>query len=124
MQHSPGFLKLVNDARQRVRELTIEQAREWLNKNPSAILIDCREEEEYISEHIKGAIHLCKGIIERDIEKMFPDQNTEMLIYCGGGFRSVLACESLQKMGYKNVYSIVGGYRAMKAAGWEMVSGK
>ncbi|HON06978.1 MAG TPA: rhodanese-like domain-containing protein [Verrucomicrobiota bacterium] len=124
MQHSPGFLNLVNQARQRVRELTVEQARERLRLNPSAVLLDVREESEFIDEHAVGSIHLCKGIIERDIEKMFPDTGTEILIYCGGGFRSVLACESIQKMGYRNVYSIVGGYRAMKTAGWEMVGGK
>lgn len=124
MQHSPGFLKLVNEARKRVRELTVEQAKERLSMNPKAILLDVREESEFIEEHAKEAIHLCKGILERDIEKMFPDPDTEILMYCGGGFRSVLACESVQKMGYRNVFSIIGGYRAMKAAGWEMVRGK
>ncbi|MGC8886557.1 MAG: rhodanese-like domain-containing protein [Verrucomicrobiia bacterium] len=124
MQHSPGFLKLVNEARRRIKELSVEQARARLNQNPAAILLDCREESEFVAEHAKGAVHLCKGIIERDIEKMFPDPETEILIYCGGGFRSALACDSIQKMGYRNVYSIIGGYRAMKAAGWEMVSGK
>ncbi len=124
MQHSPGFLKLVNDARSRIRELTVEQAREKLRTNPAAVLLDVREESEFIDEHAKGAIHLCKGILERDIEKLFPNPDTEILMYCGGGFRSALACDSVQKMGYRNVYSIIGGYRAMKAAGWEMVSGK
>ncbi len=124
MQHSPGFLNLVNQARQKVRELSVEQSRERLRLNPSAILLDVREESEFTDEHAVGAINLCKGIIERDIEKMFPDTNSEILIYCGGGYRSVLVCESVQKMGYRNVYSIIGGYRAMKTAGWQMVSGK
>lgn len=123
MQHSPGFLKLVNEARKKVRELTVEQARERILFNPEVVLLDIREESEFKEEHAKGALHLCKGILERDIEKMFPDPDTEILMYCGGGFRSVLACESVQKMGYRNVYSIIGGYRAMKAAGWEMVKG-
>lgn len=124
MQHSPGFLKLVNEARSRIRELTVEQARFRLRENPKAVLLDVREESEYLQEHAAGAIHLCKGILERDIEKMFPDTNTEIIMYCGGGFRSALACDAVQKMGYRNVYSLAGGYRAMKAAGWEMTSGK
>jgi len=124
MQHSPGFLKLINEARKRVRELTVEQARERLLMNPKAVLLDVREESEFIEEHAKNAIHLSKGILERDIETVIPDPDTEILMYCRSGFRSVLACESVQKMGYRNVFSIIGGYRAMKAAGWEMVSGR
>jgi rhodanese-related sulfurtransferase len=124
MQHSPGFLKLINEARKRVRELTVEQARERLLMNPKAVLLDVREESEFVEEHAKNAIHLSKGILERDIETVIPDPDTEILMYCRSGFRSILACESVQKMGYRNVFSIIGGYRAMKAAGWEMVSGR
>jgi len=124
MQHSPGFLKRINEARKRVRELTVEQARERLLMNPKAVLLDVREESEFIEEHAKNAIHLSKGILERDIETVIPDPDTEILMYCRSGFRSILACESVQKMGYRNVFSIIGGYRAMKAAGWEMVSGR
>jgi len=124
MQHSPGFLKLINEARKRVRELPVEQARERLLMNPKAVLLDVREESEFVEEHAKNAIHLSKGILERDIETVIPDPDTEILMYCRSGFRSILACESVQKMGYRNVFSIIGGYRAMKAAGWEMVSGR
>jgi rhodanese-related sulfurtransferase len=92
--------------------------------NPKAVLLDVREESEFVEEHAKNAIHLSKGILERDIETVIPDPDTEILMYCRSGFRSILACESVQKMGYRNVFSIIGGYRAMKAAGWEMVSGR
>ncbi|MGA2801279.1 MAG: rhodanese-like domain-containing protein [Verrucomicrobiota bacterium] len=123
MDHSPGFLKLVHDAKTRVHEITIEQARERLAKNPGAVLMDVREDHEWQKGHAAEALHLGKGILERDLEKMFPDPNTEIIMYCGGGFRSALTCDAAQKMGYRNVHSLVGGYKGMVAAGWPMKSG-
>ncbi|MGB7768012.1 MAG: rhodanese-like domain-containing protein [Verrucomicrobiia bacterium] len=120
MDHSPGFLKLVNDARTRVHEVTVEQARERLKQNPKAVLLDVREDHEWQKEHAAKAIHLGKGILERDWEKMFPDPDTEIIMYCGGGFRSALTCDAAQKMGYYNVHSIAGGYKAMIQSGWPM----
>src|SRR5689334_14143803 len=105
MEHSPGFLKVVNDARAKVREITIEQAKERLAKNPKAILLDVREDSEWAKGHAAQAQHLGKGVLERDIEKMFPDTNAEIIMYCGGGFRSALTAEVAQRMGYKNVAS-------------------
>jgi rhodanese-related sulfurtransferase len=124
MDHSPGFLKIVADAKTRVREISIEEARERLAKNPKTILIDVREDSEWSAGHAAEAKHLGKGILERDLEKMFPDAKTEMILYCGGGFRSVLAADAAQKMGYKNVWSLAGGYRAMAKANWPMKSGE
>jgi rhodanese-related sulfurtransferase len=120
MQHSPGFLKLVQDAQPRVKEITLEQASERLAKNPQAVLLDVREESEWQSGHAAQAQHLGKGILERDLESRFPDPDREILMYCGGGYRSVLTCDAAQKMGYRNVHSIAGGYKAMVAAGWPM----
>ena len=120
MDHSPGFLKIVNEVRPRVTEITVEQARARLARNPQAVLIDVREDAEWANGHAAEARHLGKGVLERDIEKMFPDINREMIMYCGGGYRSALTCEVAQRMGYKNVASLVGGYKAMVAAGWPM----
>jgi rhodanese-related sulfurtransferase len=120
MQHSPAFLKLVNDARVHVKELTVAEARARLEQNSKAALIDVREDGEWAAGHAAQAKHLGKGILERDIEQMFPDKNAEILMYCGGGFRSALTCEAAQKMGYTNVWSIIGGYKGMTAAGWPM----
>lgn len=120
MDHSPGFLKLVNDAKTRVQEITLDQARERLAQNPRAILIDVREDSEWVNGHAAEAIHLGKGIIERDLEKAVPDPNTELIMYCGGGFRSALTADAAQKMGYKNVASLIGGYKALVAANWPM----
>ena len=120
MDHSPGFLKLVNEARQRVKELTLEQARARLRQNPKAILLDVREQNEWAQGHAVEAAHLGKGVLERDIEKLYPDPNTEIIMYCGGGFRSALTADAAQRMGYRNVYSLTGGYRAMLQAGWPM----
>src|SRR2546421_11492766 len=113
MDHSPGFLKLVNDAKRHIKEITIEQARERLSKNPRAVLMDVREDTEWEKEHAAEAIHLGKGILERDLEQKFPDQNQEIIMYCGGGFRSALTAEGAQKMGYRNVYSLIGGYQCL-----------
>src|SRR5258708_4419496 len=111
MKHSPGFLKIVDDAKSRVREVTVAETRERLAANPSALLIDTREDREWLSGHASGAAHLGKGIIERDIEAKAPDKNTEIILYCGGGFRSALAGDALQAMGYTNVRSMAGGWR-------------
>lgn len=121
MDHSPGFLKVVQEAQPRVRELTIEQARARLAANPKAILLDVREDSEWAKGHVADAQHLGKGVLERDIEKLYPDPNTEILMYCGGGYRSVLTCDVAQKMGYTQVASIIGGYKALAGAGWPVV---
>jgi rhodanese-related sulfurtransferase len=120
MDHSPGFLKLVADAQTRVREISIDQARERLAQNPKAALMDVREDSEWNANHATQAKHLGKGILERDLEKMFPNPNTEIIMYCGGGFRSALTCDAAQKMGYRNVHSLAGGYKAMVKANWPM----
>ncbi len=120
MDHSPGFLAVVNEARPRVREIDIADARERLRRNPGAILIDVREDAEWRDGHAAEAVHLGRGILERDIERRFPDRNAEILMYCGGGYRSILAADIAQKMGYSNVLSIQGGYKGMVAATWPM----
>jgi rhodanese-related sulfurtransferase len=118
MQHSPGFLKVVNEVRPLIREVTLEQARERLAANTNAVLIDVREDSEWAAGHAVQAIHLGRGILERDIETRIPDPGTECILYCGGGYRSALAAEVAQRMGYKNVASLMGGYKALVAAGW------
>lgn len=123
MDHSPGFLKLVNEARPYVQEVTVEQTRERLAQNSNAVLMDVREDFEWQKQHAAQAVHLGKGILERDLEKMFPDPNTEILMYCGGGYRSVLTAAVAQQMGYRNVFSIIGGYKGLIAANWPMKSG-
>jgi len=120
MQHSPGFLKIVERARPQVHEVTLEEARARLNKNPQAVLLDVREDSEWTAGHAREAAHLGRGVLERDIEKRYPDPNAEIIMYCGGGYRSALACEVAQRMGYKNVHSLAGGYKAMVAGGWPM----
>jgi rhodanese-related sulfurtransferase len=120
MEHSPGFLKVVNEARPRVKEVTIEQARERLAANPKAVLMDVREDIEWQNGHAPQAVHLGKGVFERDIEKLFPDSHAEIIMYCSGGYRSVLTCEVAQRMGYKKVSSLMGGYKALVAANWPM----
>jgi rhodanese-related sulfurtransferase len=122
MDHSPGFLKIVADAKLRVREISIAQAREHLARNSQAVLIDVREDNEWKIGHAADAKHLGKGILERDLEKMFPDANAELFLYCGGGFRSALAVDAAQKMGYPNVFSLAGGYKAMVKENWPMTS--
>jgi rhodanese-related sulfurtransferase len=118
MQHSPGFLKLVEEIRPRVREVTLEQARERLTQNPQAVLVDVREDSEWANGHAVEAVHLGKGVLERDIETAIPDRKTEVLMYCGGGYRSALGAEVAGRMGYQNVLSIIGGYKAMVTTGW------
>jgi len=120
MDHSPEFLKVVNEVRPRIKEISIEEARARLAQNPKAILIDVREDGEWAAGHAAEAQHLGKGVLERDIEKRFPDASAEIIMYCGGGFRSALTCDVAQRMGYKNVLSLAGGYKAMAQAGWPM----
>ena len=120
MQHSKGFLKMVNEARPRVKEITIDQARERLKENPAAILMDVREDLEWQNGHAVEAVHLGKGVLERDLELSVPDPETEIIMYCGGGYRSILTAEAAQKMGYRNVCSLAGGYKGLLAAGWPM----
>lgn len=116
MQHSPAFLKIVDDSKSRVKEVTVAETRKHLAANPDAVLIDVREDREWQVGHAAGALHLGKGIIERDIEAKVPDKNAEIILYCGGGFRSALAGDALQKMGYQKVFSMAGGWRAWIAA--------
>ncbi len=122
MQHSPGFLKLVNEARPYVKEITIDQARERLASNDKAVLLDVREDSEWEKGHAAEAVHLGKGVLERDLEGMFPDPNREIIMYCGGGYRSVLRAAVAQKRGYRHVYSLMGGYKGLLAAKWPMDS--
>lgn len=106
-----------------MKEISIEEARARLAKNPKAILVDVREDSEWAGNHAAGAVHLGKGILERDIEKIIPDPQTELIMYCGGGYRSILTADSAGKMGYKNAFSLIGGYKAMVQAQWPMESG-
>jgi rhodanese-related sulfurtransferase len=124
MEHSAGFLKIVNETKPRVQEVTVPQARERLAINPHAVLVDVREDKEWAANHATEAVHLGNGVLERDIEKTIPDPATEVIFYCGGGYRSILAADTAQRMGYKNVYSLADGYRGMFAAGWPMKTEK
>jgi rhodanese-related sulfurtransferase len=117
MKHSEEFLKLVNDAKSRIREVTVEETRERIAANAGVRLIDVREDNEWQAAHAAGAEHLGKGIIERDIESSVPDKNTEVILYCGGGFRSALSADVLQQMGYQNVFSMAGGWKAWQDSG-------
>lgn len=117
MKHSEGFLKLVNEAKSRVREVTVAETQERMKANNDAKLIDVREDNEWEAGRAQGSIHLAKGIIERDIETEVPDKSTELILYCGGGYRSALSADVLQNMGYTNVYSMAGGWKAWKESG-------
>jgi rhodanese-related sulfurtransferase len=117
MAHNPGFLKLVNDAKSRIRETDVHGYKKMLADGGKPLLIDTREDNEWAAGHAAGAVHLSKGIIERDIEGKAPDKTTTMVLYCGGGFRSALAADVLQKMGYSNVISLDGGWRAWQESG-------
>ncbi len=117
MKHSEGFLKVVNEAKSRINEVTVADTRERMAANPGAKLIDVREDHEWDAAHAQGAIHLGKGIIERDVETTAPDKATELILYCGGGYRSALAADVLQTMGYTNVFSMAGGWKAWKESG-------
>lgn len=117
MKHTEGFLKLVNDAKSRIHEVTVDETRARMRANPSARLIDVREDNEWEAARAAGAEHVGKGIIERDIETVVPDKATELILYCGGGYRSALAADVLQQMGYVNVHSLAGGWKAWKESG-------
>jgi rhodanese-related sulfurtransferase len=118
MKHSPAFLKLVEDAKTRVRETNVHEVKKRLDASEKFILVDVREESEWARGHLPSAIHLGKGIIERDIEQRIPERSAPLVLYCGGGFRSALAADNLQKMGYTNVLSMDGGWRGWTEAGY------
>ncbi len=121
MQHSPKFLALVADAKTRIRELDVHEVKRRLDAGERFQLVDVREESEWARGHLPGAIHLSKGIIERDIETRFPDPSTPIVLYCGGGYRSALAADNLRKMGYTQVVSMDGGWRGWLEAGYPTV---
>ena len=123
MDHSPGFLKLANEAKKQINEISVAEARARLTQNPRAILLDVREDHEWLAGHAAEAVHLGKGILERDLEKLYPDPQVEIIMYCGGGFRSALTCDAAQKMGYRNVHSVIGGYKAMVQGDWAVKTG-
>jgi len=116
-QHNPGFLALVNDAKSRIRQIDIEEYQRMRGSGEQFLSIDIREESEWAAAHAAGAIHIGRGILERDIETRVPDKSTKMVLYCGGGYRSALSADSLQKMGYSGVISLDGGWRAYQEAG-------
>jgi len=115
--HNPGFLALVNDAKSRVREMNIDQYQHMVAAQQPHILVDVREDREWTAGHAVGAVHLSRGVIERDIEQQIPDKKTTMVLYCGGGYRSALVADSLRKMGYENPISLDGGWRAYQSSG-------
>jgi rhodanese-related sulfurtransferase len=119
-QHSPRFLQLVQDVKKRVRELTVDQVKAKTDRGDRFHLVDVREESEFARDHLPGAVHLGKGVIERDIEERIPDTGAEIVLYCGGGFRSALAADNLQKMGYTNVLSMDGGIRGWREKGYPL----
>ena len=119
--HSEAFLRLVQDAKKRVKEEDFRETKKRLDAGEKIVLIDTREESEWARGHIPGAVHLSKGIIERDIEKTVPDKNATVVLYCGGGFRSALAADNLQKMGYRNAISMDGGWRGWTEAGFPVI---
>ena len=121
-QHSARFLRIVEDAKKRVREVSIEETRARLDRGDKFVLVDVREESEYAKDHLPGAIHLGKGVIERDIEERVPELNTPIVLYCGGGYRSALAADNLQKMGYTNVLSMDGGIRGWREKHYPLTS--
>ena len=120
MQHTPRFLKIVDDAKSRVKETTTDEVKQKLDHGEKFLLVDVREESEFAKDHLPGAIHLGKGVIERDIEARVPDVKTPMVLYCGGGFRSAMAADNLQKMGYANVLSMDGGVREWRDKSYPM----
>jgi rhodanese-related sulfurtransferase len=122
-KHSPRFLQIVEDAKTRIHELTVDQVKAKLARGETFHLVDVREESEWAKDHLPGAIHLGKGVIERDVEQQLPDTNAEIVLYCGGGFRSALAADNLQKMGYTKVFSMDGGIRDWRQKGYELTKG-
>jgi rhodanese-related sulfurtransferase len=121
-QHAPRFLRIVNEARQNVRECVVNDVKQRLDAGETFHLVDVREESEFASGHLPGAMHIGKGVIERDIEKLIPDPHAQIVLYCGGGYRSALAADNLRRMGYDNVISMDGGYRGWKDAGFPLES--
>jgi rhodanese-related sulfurtransferase len=119
-QHPPRFLKIVDDARSRVRETDVDKVKARLDRGEKVLLVDVREDSEFAKDHLPGAVHLGKGVIERDIEELVPELGTEMVLYCGGGFRSALAADNLQKMGYTRVISMDGGIRQWREKGYPL----
>jgi rhodanese-related sulfurtransferase len=117
MAHNPEFLKLVDEAKSRIREIDVRDYQQMLADSRAPLLVDTREDNEWVAGRAAGALHLAKGIIERDIETTVPDKSALLVLYCGGGFRSALAADALQKMGYTNVISLAGGWRAWQQAG-------
>ena len=122
-QHSPRFLALVQEAKKHIRETTVDEIKARLDRGERFHLIDVREESEYARDHLPGAVHLGKGILERDVEGRIPDTGAEIVLYCGGGFRSALAADNLRKMGYTNVLSMDGGIRGWREKGYPLTSG-
>ena len=122
-KHAPKFLEIVNDARKRVKETTVDAVKAMMDQGEKFVLVDVREESEFAKDHLPGAIHLGKGVIERDIEAKIPDTATPLVLYCGGGFRSALAGDNLQKMGYTNVISMDGGIRDWRAKQYPLTAG-
>jgi len=119
-QHPPRFLKIVEDAKTRVRETNVDEVKARMDRGDKFVLVDVREESEFAKDHLPNAIHMGKGVIERDVEHKVPDLNTPMVLYCGGGFRSALAADNLQKMGYTNVISMDGGIRGWREKGYPL----
>jgi rhodanese-related sulfurtransferase len=119
-QHPPRFLKIVDDAKQRVRQTNVDEVKARLDRGDKFVLVDVREDREFDADHLPGAVHLGKGIVERDIEGKYPDLETPLVLYCGGGFRSALAADNLQKMGYTNVISMDGGIRDWREKGYPL----
>jgi len=122
-QHSPRFLQIVEDARGRIREVSVDDVKTSIDRGENLVLLDVREESEYARDHLPGAIHLGKGVIERDIEQRVPQLDTPLVLYCGGGYRSALAADNLQKMGYTNVLSMDGGIREWREKHLPLASG-
>ena len=122
MQHNPRFLALVEGIRARVEETDVHQIRRWQEEGRTFILVDVREESEWANGHLPGAVYLGRGVIERDIETRYPDPATELYLYCGGGYRSILAADNLRQMGYSRVVSVDGGFRGWKDAGYPVES--
>lgn len=122
MKHDPKFVEIVNDAKTRIRETDVHEVKKRLDAGDSFLLLDVREKEEWDNGHLPGAAHCSKGVIERDIGKVAPDADREIVLYCGGGYRSALAADNLQKMGYSNVISMDGGFRDWKESGYTIVN--
>ena len=122
-QHSPRFLRIVEDAKKRVHETSVDEVKAKIDRGEKFLLVDVREESEFAKDHLPGAMHLGKGIIERDVEERVPDLSAPLVLYCGGGFRSALAADNLQKMGYSNVLSMDGGIRGWREKGFPLTKG-